>query len=89
MNKYYSCECCGGGTLKDLKKEIYEQSGGGYCDALSFSGSKRFFRCTECGKTWWTNPLSEFMHFVDVNSQAFKLLTISKMDMVGTVLKTG
>jgi uncharacterized protein with PIN domain len=89
MNKYYSCECCGGGSLKDLKKEIYEQSGGSYSDDFSFSGNKRFFKCTECGKVWWTNPLSEFMHYVDINSQTFKLLRLTNIENTGTALKTG
>ncbi len=89
MDKYFSCECCGGGSLKDLKKEIYQQCGGSFSDAFSFTGSKRYFRCTECGKLWWTNPLSEFMHFVDINSKAFKLLELKDLDYNKTALKTG
>ena len=35
MVKYFHCECCGGGELTDLRKEIYENNGGSYHLAVS------------------------------------------------------
>jgi hypothetical protein len=51
MNKLFNCECCGGGNLNHLRKEIYEHNGGSYNRAISFNGHKRFFKCSECGKS--------------------------------------
>lgn len=89
MIKYLHCECCGGGDLADLRKEIYENNGGSYHLALSFNGSKRVFRCTECGKIWWTEPTSEFMHYLSENIKVGKIISIDREKSLKTSLRTG
>jgi hypothetical protein len=89
MNRLFSCECCGGGNLNHLRKEIYEHNGGGYHLAISFNGSKRFFKCSECGNIWWTEPTSEFMHFVYENAVAGKIIAINNEKSLNRALKTG
>lgn len=89
MIKHFNCECCGGGELNDLRKEIYESNGGSYSLGLSFNGNKRVFRCTECGKMWFTEPTSEFMHCVATNLKAGKIIAIDHEKTLKSALRTG
>lgn len=84
MVKCFHCECCGGGELTDLRKEIYENNGGSYNLAVSFSGSKRVFRCTECGKVWYTELTSEFMHFVTESIKSGRIITLDHKKLLKT-----
>ncbi|HNW82901.1 MAG TPA: hypothetical protein PKG52_08435 [bacterium] len=64
MVRKFRCELCGGGEFAVLRKEIYEQNGGSYHNSISFKGNRRVFKCTECGKMWWSDPISEFMNLL-------------------------
>jgi len=89
MMKFMHCECCGGGDLTDLRKEIYENNGGSYHLAVSFNGNKRVFKCTECGKIWWTEPTSEFMHCFSEEMKSGKIISIQREKSFKPSLRTG
>ncbi|MGI6394559.1 MAG: hypothetical protein ACOX2F_07510 [bacterium] len=87
--KHLKCECCGSGGLTYLRKEIYESNGGSYHSDLSFSGHKRFFKCSECGNVWWTDPTSEFMHLASENDKICKIITIDEQKPLSRACKIG
>lgn len=83
MIKKFRCEMCGGGEFSLLRKEIYEQNGGSYHNSVSFKGNRRVFKCSECGKMWWSDPMSEFMNLLSPKSLHHPL------EAASSVLKTG
>lgn len=64
MVAQFRCETCGGGEFAVLRKEIYEQNGGNYYNSLSFRGNRRVFKCSECGKIWWSDPAGELINLL-------------------------
>lgn len=89
MVKKFRCESCGGGELTILRKEIYEQNGGSYHLAVSFNGNRRVFKCTECGKIWYTDPTSEYIHFLSANTKSGRILSFAEENSHKIALKTG
>ena len=83
MVAQFRCEICGGGEFSVLRKEIYEKNGGGYHDSVSFKGNRRVFRCSECGKVWWCDPVSEFINILTAES------IHSGIKVPASALKTG
>jgi uncharacterized Zn finger protein len=83
MVRKFRCEMCGGGEFTVLRKEIYEQNGGGYHNSVSFKGNRRVFKCSECGKMWWSDPISEFMNLLSPE------VIHSNVKIPASALKTG
>jgi len=82
VNKF-RCEMCGGGEFSVLRKEIYEHNGGDYHHSVSFKGNRRVFKCSECGKMWWSDPVSEFMNLLSPKAINHSIESVSP------ALKTG